>query len=96
VPFSLSPIHRKDLVSTRLAPTCDRCGAQANGQGFALDPKTLKALCLSCAIRDESERERVLTDAIRELMRQCEKALGRRPVSIPELVKWAEDQEGTT
>ena len=93
MPFSLSPIHRKDLVPTRLAPTCDRCGAQANGQGFALDPKTLKALCLSCAIPDESERERVMTDAIRELLRQCEEDLGRRPRSVSEFSEWVEAQD---
>jgi hypothetical protein len=29
-------------MPTRLAPTCDECGAQANGGGHALDPKTLK------------------------------------------------------
>jgi hypothetical protein len=77
-------------MTTRLAPTCDNCGAGANGQGYALDPKTLKALCLYCAIPDEAERERVMTDAIRELMRQCEQDLGHPPASIREFSEWVD------
>jgi hypothetical protein len=80
-------------MPTRLAPTCDRCGAKANGQGYALDPKTLKALCLSCAIPDESERERVITDAIRELMRQCEKDWGAGRDPLVSSREWVADQE---
>lgn len=82
-------------MPTRLAPSCDRCGAQASGGGYTLDPKTLKALCLSCAIPDESDRERVMTEAVRDLMRRCEQDLGRRPESVREFMGWIEKQEGT-
>jgi hypothetical protein len=82
-------------MPTRLAPTCDKCNSSP-GTGYIMDPDSLRVLCLACAIPDESERERITTDSIRELMRRCEKALGHRPASIRELVRWAEDQEGTT
>jgi hypothetical protein len=49
-------------------------------------------LCLNCLIPDELERERVTTDAIRELMRRFEKEQGRRPESIAEFSKWVEKQ----
>ena len=78
-------------MPTRLAPTCDQCGAQARGEGYTLDPKTLKALCLACAIPDESERERIVTDAVRQMMRRCEEALGDRP-SLSEFMDWAKEQ----
>ncbi len=80
-------------MPTRLAPTCDSCGAQATGGGYTLDPETLRVLCLTCAIPDESERERIITDAVRGMMRECEEALGRRP-STEEFMGWAVDEEG--
>lgn len=83
------------MSPTRLAPRCDRCSGPP-GAGYVMDPDSLRVLCLACAIPDESERERLLSNAIRDLILRCEKALGRRPASIRELVKWAEDQEGTT
>ena len=78
-------------MPTRLTPTCDRCGGPP-GTGFGIDPETLKVLCLACLISDESERERVTTDAIRELMRSFEREQGRRPESIAEFSKWVEGQ----
>jgi hypothetical protein len=65
-------------MSTRLTPTCDKCEGLA-GVGFGIDPESLKVLCLNCLIPDESERERVTTDAVRELMRRFEKEHGDGP-----------------
>jgi hypothetical protein len=79
-------------MSTRLTPTCDRCGGPP-GTGFIIDRETLKALCLACLIPDESERERVTTDAIRELMRRFEREQGRRSESIAEFSAWVEESE---
>jgi hypothetical protein len=59
-----------------------------------MDPESLKVRCLNCAFPDESERERVATDAVRELMRQCEQDLGRRPRSVSEFSEWVADQDG--
>jgi hypothetical protein len=78
-------------MSTRLTPTCDECGGPP-GAGFLIDPESLAVRCLACAIPDESERERVTTDAIRKLMRRCEEDLGRRPESVAEFSKWVESQ----
>jgi len=81
----------------RLAPTCDRCGARASGGGYVIDPESLEALCLGCAIPDESERERTVTKALRELARTFEKEHGRRPQSVQEFTDWmerAEDRSG--
>jgi hypothetical protein len=59
-----------------------------------MDPETLKVRCLNCAIPDESERERLTTDAVRDMMRRCEQDLGRRPASVREFSEWVDDQGG--
>jgi hypothetical protein len=81
------------MSPTRLAPTCDQCNSPP-GTGFIMDPDSLRVLCLACAIPDESERERLTTHAVRELMRRFEKDLGRRPASVREFMDWvtAEDE----
>lgn len=77
---------------TRLTPICDECGGPP-GVGFLIDPESLAVRCLACAIPDESERERVTSDAIRELMRRFEREQGRRPESVTEFSRWVADQE---
>lgn len=41
---------------------------------------------------NESERERITTDAVRELMLRFEGEKGRRPESIAEFSAWVEEQ----
>ena len=48
--------------------------------------------CLVCAVPEESDRERIATDAVRELMLRFAREQGRRPESIAEFSKWVEEQ----
>ena len=80
-------------MPTRIAPTCDQCGGRARGHGFAIDPETLRVLCLVCAFPDESERERMTTNAVRELMRRCEQDLGHPPASVREFMDWVTTED---
>ena len=80
------------MSPTRLAPRCDRCSGPP-GTGYIMDPDSLRVLCLACAFPDEDERERVTTNAVRELMRRCEKDLGRRPASVPEFSDWVTTED---
>lgn len=80
-------------MGTRLVPTCDICLASP-AEGFLIDPQTLEVKCLRCAFPSESERERITTDAVRELMRRFEREQGRRPVSVREFMDWTLEREG--
>ena len=78
-------------MSTRLTPTCDRCGGPP-GTGFIIDPESVRVLCLQLRDPNESGRERITTDAVRELMLRFEGEKGRRPESIAEFSAWVEEQ----
>jgi hypothetical protein len=77
-------------MPTRLTPTCDECGGPP-GVGFLIDPESLAVRCLACAFPDESERERVTTNAVRELMRRFEREHGRRSESLDEFIAWIDE-----
>jgi hypothetical protein len=89
--LSLSPKERNPCQpgSLRLAINAEA----PPGTGFLIDPESLGVLCLVCAFPDESERERVATDAIRELMRRFESEQGRRTESIREFVEGLRSRE---
>ena len=55
-----------------------------------MDPESLEVRCVNCAIPDESERERTITNALRELARTFELEHGRRPRSVQEFIDWME------
>ena len=74
---------------TRLPPTCAKCGTSDSGEGFAEDPRTKVVLCLPCALPHKDQRERVISEAIAELLRRFQKEKGREPESLDELAEWA-------
>ena len=73
---------------TRLPPTCAQCGSSASGEGYAEDPRTGKVLCLQCALPNHDQRERVISEAVAELLRRFERENGK-PKSLEELAEWA-------
>jgi len=72
-------------MPTRLDPSCAECGTSATGVGYAEDPRTVKVLCLPCALPNKDQRKRVTSEALAELLRRFEKENGHKPKSLDEL-----------